>query len=91
MSNKINFDYGVVTYKHRFSLNRSLNDYEEFTLNKCIRVEIVLKYYTTDCDKLVYEIQILHRDENNKVQCLCLDLKEWTFSIKYVGNMSCNI
>ena len=84
-------DYGVVTYKHRFSISRSLDDYKEITLNKCIRMGVVLKYKTVACDKLVYEMQILHRDENNKVKCLCLDLKDWTFDIKHIGNMQCSI
>lgn len=26
------FDYGVIVYKHRFSITRSLQDYEETTL-----------------------------------------------------------
>ena len=47
-----NFDYGIVTYKHRFSINRSLDDYEETTLNKCIRTGIEHKYKTMACDKL---------------------------------------
>ena len=40
------FDYGIVTYKHRFSINRSLDDYEETTLNRCIRMGIQYKYKT---------------------------------------------
>lgn len=82
------FDYGIVIYKHRFSINRSLNDYTETLLNKCIRMGLVYKYKTMDCDKLIDEMQILYRDENNKLQCLCLDLHDWTFNIQYKGDMS---
>ena len=89
--NKSDFDYGIVVYKHRFSIKRALDDYEETTLNKCIRMGVVLKYKTVACDKLVYEMQILHRDENDKVKCLCLDLHDWTFNIKHIGNMRCYI
>ena len=38
-------------------------------------------------DKLITEMQVLYRDENNQVQCLCLDLHDWTFEIKHKGDM----
>ena len=79
------FDYGVVVYKHRFSINRSLDDYESITLNKCLRISVILY------DNLGYEMQILYRDENDILQCLCLDLHDWTFNIKYIGDMQCYI
>lgn len=85
------FDYGIVVYKHRFSIKRSLDDYEEITLNKCIRMGIEYKYKTVACDKLIAEMQIIYRDENNKTHCLCLDLHDWTFNIKHIGNMMCNL
>lgn len=81
------FDYGVVIYKHRFSLNRSLNDYVKTTLNKCIRMGLVYIYKTMAYDKLIAEMQVFYRDENNQVQCLCLDLHDWTFEIKHKGDM----
>ena len=81
------FEYGIVTYQHRFSINRSLNDYEETTLNKCIRIGVELKYKTMAKDKLVYELQIVYKDENNKLQCACLDLEEYHVIIKHKGNM----
>ena len=68
------FEYGIVTFKHRFSINRSLDDYEETTLNKCIRIGLEYKYYTMACDKLIAELQILYKDENDKLQCLKADL-----------------
>jgi hypothetical protein len=81
------FEYGIVVYKHRFSINRSLDDYEETTLNKCLSMSIQHKYYTVACDKLIAEVQILYKDENNKLQCLCKDLKEYTFKIIHKGDM----
>lgn len=89
--NEIKFDYGIVIYKHRFDLNRSLDEYKETTLNKCIRMGLVYKYKTMACNNLIAEIQILYRDKNNEVQCLCLDLHDWTFEIKHKGNMQVNI
>ncbi len=87
MEKEFYFDYGIVIYKHRFDLNRSLNDYKETILNKCIRMGIVYKYKTMAHDKLITEMQVLYRDENNQVQCLCLDLHDWTFEIKHKGDM----
>lgn len=81
------FDYGIIVYKHRFSINRSLNDYKETTLNKCIRFGLVYTYNTFAYDKLIAEIQICYKDEYNHLQCLCLDLQDWTFEIKHKGNM----
>ena len=69
------FDYGVVIYKHRFSINRSLDDYKKTTLNKCIRMGIEYKYKTVACDKLIAEMQILYKDENNKLQCVCGEIE----------------
>ena len=86
-NDKFVFDYGVVVYKHRFSIHRSLNDYEEITLNKCIRMGVVYKYKTMACDKLIAEMQILYKDENGNVHCLCEDLHEYTFEIKHKGDM----
>ena len=85
------FEYGYVVYQHRFSIKRSLNDYEETALNKVIRMGIHLVYKTMACDKLVYEMQILHRDAEGKVQCLKLDLSEWTVCVKHVGHAQINI
>lgn len=85
------FEYGIVVYKHRFSINRSLNDYEETTLNNCISMSIQHKYYTMACDKLIAEVQILYKDESNKLHCTELDLHEWTFKIVHKGDMSINI
>ncbi|MBR4032632.1 MAG: hypothetical protein IKJ07_07865 [Clostridia bacterium] len=90
-SENFTFEYGIVVFKHRFSINRSLNDYEETTLNRCISMSIQHKYYTMACDKLITELQLLYKDENNKVHCLCKDLHDWTFKIKHKGNMSINI
>ena len=85
------FEYGIVVFKHRFSVNRSLNDYEETVLNKCIRIGLEFKYYTMACDKLIAELQIVYKDDDNKLQCLKKDLHEWTFEIKHKGNMQISI
>ena len=88
---KCDFDYGILIYKHRFNISHSFDDYREIVINKCICIGVELKYNTMACDKLVYEMQIVYKDENDKLQCLCLDLHDWTINIKHIGNMQCNI
>lgn len=85
------FDYGIVEYQHRFSITRSLDDYEVTTLNKCIRMGIQYKYYTMACDKLIAEMQITYKDENNKLHCFTADLHDFTFSIKHKGDMQIDL
>lgn len=80
------FDYGTVTFKHRFSINRSLDDYKETTLDKCISMSIVYKYSPT-----LIEMQILYKDENGKLQCLRKDLHDYTFEIKHKGDMKISL
>ena len=84
---KKEFDYGIVVYKHRFNLTRSLDDYVETILNKVIRIGLVYKYKLYGWKELFAEMQILYRDENNVCQCLCLDLHDYTFVIKHKGDM----
>lgn len=85
------FNYGRVAYKHRFSINRSLDDYEETTLNRCISMGVQYKYKTMACDKLIAEMQIVYKDENGKLHCLCEDLHDFTFSILHKGDMQIHI
>lgn len=91
MKNEFSFDHGIVTYKHRFSINRSLDDYEETTLNRCIRMGVQYKYKTMACDKLIAEMQITYKDEDGKLHCLCEDLHDFTFSIKHKGDMQIDL
>ena len=85
------FKYGIVVYDYRFSINRNIKDYKEITLNKCIRMGLEFKYYTMAKDKLIPELQIVYKDENNELQCVCLNLEEYTVTIKHKGNMMLTI
>lgn len=85
------FDYGVVTYKHRFSIHRSLDDYKETTLNRCICMGIQYKYKTMSSDKPFAEMQIVYKDEGGQLHCLCKDLHDFTFSIQHKGDMQINL
>lgn len=82
------FDYGIVSYKHRFSIDRSINDYAETTLYRCIRMGVEFKIFG---GRSVAEMQVVYKDVNEKLQCLCLYLHDWTFSVLYVGDMQCNV
>lgn len=81
------FEYGIIIYKHRFTIKRSLDDYEETVLMKCLSMGVYHLYKTMAKDKLVTEMQILYKDENNELQCLQKDLEDWTFEVVHKGNM----
>lgn len=85
------FDYGIIEFKHRFNMTRSLDDYKVTTLNKCIRMGIEYKYYTMACDKLIAEVQIVYKDEDDNLRCLKADLHDFTFAIKHKGDMQINL
>lgn len=88
---KNNFNYGRVLYKHRFNINRSLSDYNETLLNKCIRIGLVYKYRNMKKNSLYAEIQILYRDNFNELKCLKLDLHNYTFKILHKGDMQIDL
>lgn len=82
------FDYGVVSFKHRFSIYRSINDYAETVLHRCIRMGIEFKIFS---GQSFAEIQIVYKDVNEKLQCQCLKLHDWTVCIRHLGDMKCDI
>lgn len=82
------FDYGVVSYKHRFSINRPINDYVERMLHRCIRMGIEFKIIG---ERSIAEMQVVYKDVDGKLQCLCLDLHDFTFDILHLGDMQCTI
>ena len=85
------FEYGIVVFKHRFSIKRSLNDYEETVINRCIALEISFVYKTMACDKLVTEICLVYKDENDKLQSIKKDLHDYNFKVIHKGDMSINL
>lgn len=88
---KLFFDYGIVTYKHRFTIHRSLDDYEETTLKRCIAMGVQYKYRTMASDTPFCEMQIVYKDENDNLQCLRKDLHDFTFTIIHKGDMNINL
>lgn len=83
------FNYGIVVYKHRFSINRSPNDYEETTLDKCVMLGLEWKSNGTES---WFETHIVYRkDDNNKPEIVKLKLEDFTVKIIHKGDMSINI
>lgn len=87
----MDFDYGVIEYKHRFSLSRSMDDYAVTVLDKCICVGLVYKYYTMAHDKLIAEVQIVRRVGPKETECVKFDLLDFTFTVKHKGDMSIHL
>lgn len=83
----MNFDYGLITYKHRFTINRSLDDYEVHTLGNVISLSLWRGYKTMAKDKLITEFVIIYRDDEHKTQQLHLDQADWTVIVTYKGDM----
>lgn len=83
----MDFDYGIIEFKHRFSLSRSLDDYAVTRLEKCISVSLVYKYYTMAHDKLIAEVQIIHRISDTRTELVKFDLHDVSFKVIHKGDM----
>lgn len=86
--NNEEFDYGIIVFKHRFDINRPLDCYDVTVMERCIRTGIV---YKISGGRLIAEMQIVYKDDDEKLQCLRLDLHDWAISVKYVGDMQCDL
>lgn len=84
------FNYGVVIYKHRFTINRSLDDYEEIKLDKCIMLELAWKSNINGTESW-FETHIVYKDENNKPQIVKLKIEEYVVKVIHKGDMSINL
>ena len=72
----------------------NVNNYIYIKLTDYGKELIIKEYgysYFEACDELIAEMQIVYKDENNKLHCLCKDLHEYTFEIKHKGNMQINL
>ena len=74
------FDYGIIEFKHRFNMTRSLDDYKVTTLNKCIRMGIEYKYYTMARDNLSQKYKSFTRTKTticvaSRLTCTILHLR----------------
>lgn len=87
---RVDFDYGCIIVKPRFSISRPLSDYsaKKAVLTKCLRTGIEFKIIDR---QLIVEMQIVYKDVNEKLKCSCLNLHDWTCSIAHLGDMRCDL
>lgn len=87
--NEFHFDYGKIIISHRLDINKPIN-HEKKIIDKGIRLGLVhkVKNYASDT---FWQIQILHIDKNDKIQCELLDLEDYQIQIKHKGDMTIEI
>lgn len=83
------FDYGIVVFKRRFNITASPEEYTGTVLERCIRLGIEYKYTALDGGRVYAQMQILCRDDTGNPQCICLDMRDWSFRIEHLGDMQC--
>ncbi len=86
VSDDFQFDYGAINIRPRFYLDRKMK--EEFIQFKAVvATDLILKRNSAKGD-LIYEYQILYRDENNgfKTECAKFPLYDYTITIKHIGD-----
>lgn len=91
VSDDFQFEYGAINVVPRFHLDRKIK--EEFIQFKAVvATSLVLKRNSAKGD-LIYEYQILHRDEKNgfKTECAKFPLYDYTIIIKHIGDAQIQI
>lgn len=75
------YDYTKIVVKHRFKLDRALDDYKETIYDKVIRTESK-RVFRSLADKVGQRLFcILYRDENFETQYVEYDIEDWTFTV----------
>ena len=83
------FIYGKVIVGHRLHVNRPII-HDKLVLDKCIRMGIQHKVRNMAGDDY-YEVQILYKDDNGKVQCGKYDLEYYDVTIEFQGDMQIHL
>ncbi|WP_251612068.1 hypothetical protein [Pumilibacter muris] len=83
------FDYGKLKIGHRLNINKPIN-HEERIIQYGIRMGFVEKAKGFTGESF-WEVQIVYKDENYKLQCDCLKLDDYTIDILHKGNMQIEI
>lgn len=83
------FVYGRVVVGHRLHISRPII-HSELVLDKCIRMGIEHKVRNIAGDDY-YEVQILYKDDNNKLQCGKYDLEYFDVTIEFLGDMQVHL
>lgn len=84
------FEYAAIDVKPRFHISGMVQDITTH-FRAVIRTSVVLKI--NENNELIYEYQILYRDENNefKTECAKFSLYDYTITIKYTGDAQIQI
>ena len=90
MEEDFKFDYGIITVNYRFNLERDLSEYKETIYDKVIRLTFSIKVNILN-GKERHLLEILYRDENNKLKYKNFDITEYTVKVKHKGNMTISI
>lgn len=90
MEEDFEFDYGIITVNYRFNLERDLSEYKETIYDKVIQLTFSIKVNILN-GKERHLLEILYRDENNKLKYKNFDITEYTVKVKHKGNMTISI
>ena len=90
MEEDFEFDYGIITVNYRFNLERDLSEYKETIYDKVIQLSFDIRYRGCSNEK-IYLLEILYRDENNKLKYKNFDITDYTVKVKHKGNMIISI
>ena len=91
VSDDFQFEYGAINIVPRFHYDRKIKE-ELIQFKAVVATSLVLKR-NSDKGALIYEYQILHRDENNgfKTECDTFPLYDYTIIIKHIGDAQIQI
>lgn len=90
MEEDFEFDYGIITVNYRFNLERDLSEYKETIYDKVIQLTFSIKVNVFN-GKEKHLLELLYRDEKNKLQYKNFDITEYTIKVKHKGNMTISI
>ena len=91
VSDDFQFEYGAINIVPRFYPDRKIKE-ELIQFKAVVATSLVLKRNSAKGD-LIYEYQILHRDENNgfKTECATFPLYDYTTTVKHIGDAQIQI
>ena len=79
------FEYGQIKIMYRLHVDRPIK-FQEININKGIRIGLQHKVKNYRGDSF-WEIQVVYKDENDKLQLFKGDLEDYQLKILYKGNM----
>lgn len=91
VSDDFQFEYGAINVTPRFHYDRKIKE-ELIQFKAVVATSLVLKRNSAK-GGLIYEYQILYRNENNgfKTECAKFPLYDYTIIIKHIGDAQIQI